>query len=110
MEVNEVDISESWKKILNFMEPKLHKGVFNSGSTSFPHPKRLQQFCLFNKLQAALHTTFHLIPLDPKPLKESKASTDISTFGWGWKEVGFSPKETGWWTQHLQHEIQYRVG
>lgn len=50
MEVNEVDISGSWKKILNFKEPKLHKGVFNYASTSSPHPKRLKQFCLFNKL------------------------------------------------------------
>lgn len=44
MEINNIEYIRILKKILNFMEPKLHKGVFMSVSTSPHSPKGCTNF------------------------------------------------------------------
>lgn len=100
-----VNISESWKKMLNLMETTLHRGAFIHISTFSPFSsKSLHQFCLFNELQQAPHSTSNIseliqspswntrLPLTPAPRVGSKGRV-IS-------------KQTDWWNWHT-HNMKY---
>lgn len=116
MEINKAEYFGMLKKKLwSFTEPELHKGMFISLSTACASHLSPASVLLFNKLEKALHTT-RWWP-DPKPLKESKASSGIIIIECSWKEVFgwgflflFSPaKETGWCTWHIYSMTSSRM-
>lgn len=100
-----VNISESWKKMLNLMETTLHRGAFIHISTFSPFSyKSLHQFCLFNELQQAPHSTSNISELIQSPLRNTRLPlTPAPRVGSKGRVIS---KQTDWWNWHT-HSMKH---